>query len=260
MPETAALHPPVPDRAEIARRNGALSRGPVTPEGKARSAINATRHGLCARTMVLNDGEAAADLADLRAAFLARWQPLDVAEAHLVEELVFAAWRQVRLRAVEDAVLMQAATGAPPPTGLPTLATLLRYRARIERDARAATEQLLALRRGRKELAEPAQLRWLAERIEQAQTILAGGEAAADTTDENCTNEFDCGTNEPSFDMAGRDAAVPTQPGEWPRGTDEPRHGVPPLAALRTGMADGTLASAWQRPDPLRAHQLPAAA
>jgi hypothetical protein len=259
MPETAALHPPVPDRAEIARRNGALSRGPVTPEGKARSALNATRHGLCARTMVLDDGEDAAALADLRAAFLARWQPLDAAEAHLVEELVFAAWRQIRLRAVEGAVLMQAATGAPP-GGLPTLATLLRYRARIERDARAATEQLLALRRGRKELAEPAQLRWLAERIEQAQAILAGGEASADASDENCTNEFNSGTNEPSFDMAGRDAAVPTHTCAWPRGTDEPRHGVPPLAALRTEMADGTLASAWQRPDPSRAHQLPAAA
>jgi hypothetical protein len=155
---------------------------------------------------------------------------------------------------------MQAATGAPPLAGLPTLATLLRYRARIERDARAATKQLLALRRGRRDLADPAQLRWLAERIEQAQAILAGGEAAADATNEKCTNEFNSCVNEPTVDAAGRYATDPTHPGEWPRGMNEPRHGVPPLAALRAGMADGTLAPAWQRPDPSRAGHLPAAA
>ena len=101
------------DKAETARRNGALSRGPVTPEGRARSARNASRHGICARTLVPADPGEAAALAELRAAFLARWQPMDAAEAHLVEELVFAAWRQVRLRAVEDAVLVRAQHGLP---------------------------------------------------------------------------------------------------------------------------------------------------
>ena len=101
-------------RAETSRRNGALFCGPVTPEGKARSAINATRHGLCARTMVLGEGEDGGELAALRAALLGRWQPVDAAEAHLVEELVFAAWRQVRLRAVEDAVLARAERGEMP--------------------------------------------------------------------------------------------------------------------------------------------------
>src|SRR5262245_28752395 len=96
-------------RAEIARRNGALSRGPATLEGKALSAMNAIRHGLCGRSMP--EGADGQKLADLRAALLARWQPADAAEAHLVEELVFAAWRQVRLRTVEDAVLARAERG-----------------------------------------------------------------------------------------------------------------------------------------------------
>ena len=204
-----------PTRAQSAasRLNGACSAGPITDTGKARSALNATRHGLCARTLVLEDGADALALAELRAALLARWQPLDAAEAHLVEELVFAAWREVRLRAVEDAVLVQAATGAPPPPGLPSLATLLRYRARIERDAQAATERLLALRRGRRELAEPAQLRWLAARIEQARAILAGRAAPAADRCGDGANERDAGTNEP-----GRAAAPATAGGRDPCG------------------------------------------
>ena len=176
----AHARPATPDdrRAEIARRNGALSRGPATPEGKARSAMNATRHGLCGRAMP--EGADAHELADLRAALLARWQPADAAEAHLVEELVFAAWRQMRLRAVEDAVLARAERGEEPGPGLPSLATLIRYRGRIDRDAGRATDALVELRRRRKEIVDPMRLRWLAERIEQAQAIAAAIPAAAD--------------------------------------------------------------------------------
>jgi hypothetical protein len=234
------MHDPEPDpvlrRAEIARRNGALSRGPATPEGKARSAMNATRHGLCGRSMP--EGADGHELADLRAALLARWQPVDAAEAHLVEELVFAAWRQMRLRAVEDAVLARAERGEPASTDLPSLATLIRYRGRIDRDRIRASQALLDLRRRRAEIVDPMRLRWLAERIEHAQAIAAafppGADermaesgtneptptAAAGAAIENCTNEFDIGTNEPT-------PANCTN--ELPPGMNEPRYLVPPL-------------------------------
>ena len=45
-------------RALASRRNGARSRGPTTAAGKARSARNALQHGLCARTVLLDDEDA----------------------------------------------------------------------------------------------------------------------------------------------------------------------------------------------------------
>ena len=151
---TTAAHPNAPTPADIARRNGALSKGPITEAGKARSARNATRHGICAGSPAPLDPEDAAALAALRAAMLARHQPLDEAETHWVEELVFVARRQQRLRAVEDKVLTQVETVATGPA-LPSLATLIRYRGRLDRDWRRATEELTALRRGRKAWSTP---------------------------------------------------------------------------------------------------------
>ena len=66
--------PPKRTRAEIARANGAKSRGPITPEGKARSSQNARRHGLFARHVLLPN-ESSAEYQDLLRTHLERFRP-----------------------------------------------------------------------------------------------------------------------------------------------------------------------------------------
>jgi hypothetical protein len=88
---------------EASRANGRRSQGPVTPEGKARSALNAYRHGLLAHTMVLRteDKEAFGQYLDQH---LERWQPFDDVEMNLVEEMVGAAWRGRRAAGMQTMV------------------------------------------------------------------------------------------------------------------------------------------------------------
>ncbi len=198
--------PAAPTPADTARQNGALSKGPTTPAGKARSARNATRHGICARTMTPLDPEDAAALASFRAAMHARYKPVDEAEAHWVEELVFVAWRQRRLRVLEDAVLTRAEGEAD--SSLPSLATLIRYRGRLDRDWRRAGEELAALRQPR-----PAQ---------------AAPPAQADRRDD--AHASPNGTNEPKAPTPSP-PPTRTQVAATSR-TNEPRHPVPPLPDL----------------------------
>ncbi|MDW8126113.1 MAG: hypothetical protein RMJ04_15195, partial [Geminicoccaceae bacterium] len=134
MPEN-----PTPAQREASRRNGARSRGPRSEAGKARIAAAATRHGLCGGFRLLPGEEAR--FRRLRAGWRARLRPRDAVEEAAVDKLVFAVLREHRLEAIESRLSAALATGAPA-EGLPSLATLLRYRARIERDRRRALAEL----------------------------------------------------------------------------------------------------------------------
>jgi hypothetical protein len=86
------------------RANGALSRGPVTPQGHERCQIAAITHGLASRRVVL-DHESEADFHALRDMYVAALQPQTPLEIDLVEQLVAARWRVDRAWAVETALL-----------------------------------------------------------------------------------------------------------------------------------------------------------
>lgn len=91
-------------KADAARRNGAKSRGPITAEGKAASARNAIKHGLTSEVVVLETEDSEA-FEQLLAAYTARWQPADQAEADLVQDMAVARWRLYRTCTFETALI-----------------------------------------------------------------------------------------------------------------------------------------------------------
>jgi hypothetical protein len=101
--ETAAslATPLSPARAAASRRNGAKSRGPKTPEGKARSARNALKHGLRAQQCIVLPGERASAFAALEAALMAELAPEGALQTVLAQRVVAASWRLARAEGLE---------------------------------------------------------------------------------------------------------------------------------------------------------------
>ena len=93
-------------RAEASRRNGAKSRGPKTPEGKARSSRNALKHGLRATKAVVLPDEDGAAFAALEAALLEELAPAGALRTVLARQVVSAAWRLARVDRMEAEMLI----------------------------------------------------------------------------------------------------------------------------------------------------------
>jgi hypothetical protein len=71
------------------RANGALSRGPTSPAGKQASSLNAIRHGLLAKCVVLTN-ESRENFDILMAQHIDRYRPADDVELSVVEEMASA--------------------------------------------------------------------------------------------------------------------------------------------------------------------------
>src|SRR5262249_29696143 len=97
-------------RAEASRVNGRLSRGPVSPEGKALSLQNGCKDGLTGAGIVL--APAAAVEVERREAEYARdLRPRDALERELVRQMALGAWRSqvLSLRIIQHDARMNAA-------------------------------------------------------------------------------------------------------------------------------------------------------
>ena len=82
------------------RENAQQSTGPRTPEGKKRSSLNATRHGLTSHVVVLPHEDMQAYQALHQEAFKL-WAPLGIHEQRLVQRLVDTDWRLSRCPSLE---------------------------------------------------------------------------------------------------------------------------------------------------------------
>src|SRR5689334_20406861 len=88
-------------RIEASRRNGARSQGPKTEAGKSRSSHNATRHGLLAERVVLED-ESQENFQIVVNDYVQKFQPRDGVEFGMIEEMSASYWRLHRAMAIEQ--------------------------------------------------------------------------------------------------------------------------------------------------------------
>jgi hypothetical protein len=178
---------------EASRRNGAKSKGPVTPEGKARVARNAITHGLSAApkpgAVVVLDTESDQEFDDLLNSYREIHRPANLAEERLVFEIAAAQWRIQRAITMETAAINHEvksqkewmrgktsddATSTAIAFGrrIDTLTAMQNYEARLRRSSARATADLLRLQTIRKAAQAEAD-------EEAAADALAGHEPAA---------------------------------------------------------------------------------
>ena len=91
------------ERQILANRLNALrSRGPKTQAGREASRRNALKHGLTARSLII-DGEDPKQLEALRGELIETYAPQGVIEEHLVDMMAGLVWRLRRVPSLEAA-------------------------------------------------------------------------------------------------------------------------------------------------------------
>jgi hypothetical protein len=140
-------------RAEASRRNGAKSGGPRSPEGKARSARNALKHGMRAQNYVVLPEEDGAEFAELEAALTLELAPVGALQAVLARRVAVAAWRLARADRIEVELFEERSWGdggvgialIRDGNGTRSFETLLRYRGAAMAEFMRALRTLKAL-------------------------------------------------------------------------------------------------------------------
>jgi hypothetical protein len=151
------------EKVEANQANAQKSTGPRTEQGKYTSSRNNTRHGLRSNTRFL-PGENPADFDILSQGMLSEFNPLDVTETELVNQLIDIQWRLRRAGDYEAKVLTQE------PPDFKGLNAMSLHAARLTRQYSATLKQFEA----RHAVNTPKHRRefYLAEKVHQADKIL----------------------------------------------------------------------------------------
>jgi hypothetical protein len=88
------------------RANARLSTGPSTPAGKAASSLNALKHGLTGKTVLLPHEDAALYQGEL-SELIETHQPATDEELRLVQSIHDCAWRISRIQRIEIGILLK---------------------------------------------------------------------------------------------------------------------------------------------------------
>mgnify|MGYP001584679385 FL=1 len=135
--------------------------GPVTPEGKAIVSLNAVRHGLLSRQVLLK-AESKKSLCELATSLKNELNPVGTLESILGDRIISSVWRLRRAIKVESIMI-----GEDKDMGEKfkisykygnTLSKHLRYEVAIERQVYRALHELIRLQMARKGRMPPAPL------------------------------------------------------------------------------------------------------
>ncbi len=176
-------------------------RGPKTPEGKARSSMNALKHGLRAEKFRLLPEETVEEFEAFAAEIKKDLKPRCAMERQFVEAIVIAFWREMRADRMEADVM----SDMPPhcddrvhgsnligkPENRMSMTTMLRYRAQASMDLKRALANLAAHRKARGSVPEQDCTNDLLPEVGPAnQNYTNELSAAAESTSDNYTNEL----------------------------------------------------------------------
>ena len=156
-----------PAQQAASRANGALSRGPKTPEGKRSSAVKPLYRDLLSKTTVLKK-ESRKGFQKLVRQHMLFFAPRNDVELVAVEEICSATWRLHRLRAIERKAIDLELDSQSSPDDLECLLracgavagqNLQRHETRLQNIVTRSLARIEALRRlgpPRKDAASPA--------------------------------------------------------------------------------------------------------
>ena len=129
------------ERARIARRNGALSRGPTSIEGRDRARRSALKHGLTATILALQ-GESAEEIQSHADFWLDAYQPETPTESVACAEGALATLHLERFHKAHNAILADQVRYAPTNWDQERMNRLSQAISQLQTDPEAAVRQL----------------------------------------------------------------------------------------------------------------------